>query len=316
MQEEIRWRFRIRRGGESRRTFRRTAFHPLAFTCRARNTTTGWQVARVLYSFLSSGFAEEKDTRTTGHPSVERSFRSGPQLPRGVPCGMRRVRSLSDGIIDREAKCHTIGSGNNNSDSAGGWRFAVANCCETTTFWRRFVARSVIQGPRTTKTAIHRFEVTRCNETWRVMNFLWQKRVVLTMWRESGDAPALVFIMFAQTVICLFRKWNIKHTYYSRLYFNIFAKTANLWNWMDGTICLRLSTKYLITGQNQKKPIIIRRSPRLNKDVKHYYEFNTRKCSRINTSEDLMHKLFISSDPYKSIFHFIYPAVFLPSDHH
>lgn len=61
------------------------------------------------------------------------------------------------------------------------------------------------------------------------MNFLRQKRVVLTMWRESGDAPALVFIMFAQTVICLFRKWNIKRTYYSRLYLNIFAKTANLY---------------------------------------------------------------------------------------
>lgn len=37
-----------------------------------------------------------------------------------------------------------------------------------------------------------------------------------------------------------------------------------------------------------------------NKDVKHYREFNTRKCSRINTNEDLIHKLLISSDPYIS----------------
>lgn len=37
-----------------------------------------------------------------------------------------------------------------------------------------------------------------------------------------------------------------------------------------------------------------------NKDIKHYREFNTRKCSRISTNTDLLHKLLISSDPYIS----------------
>jgi len=37
-----------------------------------------------------------------------------------------------------------------------------------------------------------------------------------------------------------------------------------------------------------------------NKDLKHYREFNTRKCSRFNTNENLTHKLLISSDPYIS----------------
>jgi hypothetical protein len=35
----------------------------------------------------------------------------------------------------------------------------------------------------------------------------------------------------------------------------------------------------------------------LNEDFKHIREFNTRKCSRIATNEDLLNHLFISSDP-------------------
>lgn len=37
-----------------------------------------------------------------------------------------------------------------------------------------------------------------------------------------------------------------------------------------------------------------------NKDIKHYREFNTRKCSRISSNTDLLHKLLVSSDPYIS----------------
>lgn len=37
-----------------------------------------------------------------------------------------------------------------------------------------------------------------------------------------------------------------------------------------------------------------------NKDLKHYRKFNTRKCSRVDTNCDLIHKLLISSDPYIS----------------
>lgn len=39
-----------------------------------------------------------------------------------------------------------------------------------------------------------------------------------------------------------------------------------------------------------------------NKDIKHYCKFNTRKCSRIATNTDLIHKLLLSSDPYISSF--------------
>jgi hypothetical protein len=35
-----------------------------------------------------------------------------------------------------------------------------------------------------------------------------------------------------------------------------------------------------------------------NKDFKRFRLFNTRKCSRILTNEDIMHKLLVSSDPY------------------
>ena len=37
-----------------------------------------------------------------------------------------------------------------------------------------------------------------------------------------------------------------------------------------------------------------------NKDFKRFREYNTRKCSRIVTNLDLLHKLLISSDPYIS----------------
>ncbi|CAI6355595.1 unnamed protein product [Macrosiphum euphorbiae] len=37
-----------------------------------------------------------------------------------------------------------------------------------------------------------------------------------------------------------------------------------------------------------------------NKDYKQYREHNTRKNSRLNTNEDLIHILLISSDPYIS----------------
>lgn len=37
-----------------------------------------------------------------------------------------------------------------------------------------------------------------------------------------------------------------------------------------------------------------------NKDLKYYRKFNTRKCGRIYTNTDLLHKLLISSDPYIS----------------
>lgn len=37
-----------------------------------------------------------------------------------------------------------------------------------------------------------------------------------------------------------------------------------------------------------------------NKDLKHYRKFNTRKCSRIDTNSDLIHKFLLSSDPYIS----------------
>lgn len=37
-----------------------------------------------------------------------------------------------------------------------------------------------------------------------------------------------------------------------------------------------------------------------SKDFKRYREFNTRKCSRIYTNTDLLHKLLVSSDPYVS----------------
>lgn len=84
----------------------------------------------VFYFFLSSG--SRRRNANDGCPSVWTIVRSGPQL---FAAGMRRVRSLSDGILIEKRRCHTIGSGNNNSgDSAGGWRFAVANCCETITF--------------------------------------------------------------------------------------------------------------------------------------------------------------------------------------
>ncbi|XP_070513010.1 uncharacterized protein [Cardiocondyla obscurior] len=35
-----------------------------------------------------------------------------------------------------------------------------------------------------------------------------------------------------------------------------------------------------------------------NKDFKRFRQYNTRKCSRLLTNEDIMHKLLISSDPY------------------
>lgn len=34
-----------------------------------------------------------------------------------------------------------------------------------------------------------------------------------------------------------------------------------------------------------------------NKDSKRFREYNTRKCGRLETNEDLLHKLLISSDP-------------------
>ncbi|XP_060859339.1 uncharacterized protein LOC132936600 [Metopolophium dirhodum] len=37
-----------------------------------------------------------------------------------------------------------------------------------------------------------------------------------------------------------------------------------------------------------------------NKDLRKYREHHSRKCSRLNTNEDILHMLLVSSDPYLS----------------
>lgn len=70
---------------------------------------------------------------TTDTRFLERSPDPRTATLRDVSRGVRRARSLSDRTHGWGRQSVTIGN-NNSGDSAEGWRSAVANCCETTTF--------------------------------------------------------------------------------------------------------------------------------------------------------------------------------------
>lgn len=110
------------------------------------------------------------------------------------------------------------------------------------------------------------------------------------------------FAIILQTLACGIKIDSVKFKQYAKETVHIYLRSYD-WFYMPSSVHKILIHGAEIIENFSLIPIGLlseESQESRNKDVKHYRKFNTRKCNRIATNTDLIHKLLLSSDPYIS----------------